>query len=353
MNLVLNLTEQCNLRCSYCYYNELQENRFCSMNLNILERAIALGFQRSMEKGNKFLNITFFGGEPLLKKDLILKGIELAKQYKPENMKLQFAVNTNGTLINSFWLDLFKKENFFLYLSLDGPAEIHNQQRYTIRKKGSFSLIEPHLKTLSQLNTTVLRVITHDHIQGLSDSIKWIVQQGFHKLTTAVDFDGKWTAENFEELRKEYEKMADYWVSLKKKKHPLYLGTIQDKIRLEIENTSYKKKTCSILEGITAVSSNGNLFPCTRFVSSKPDALYKIGSVFTGIDESKTNEIKSFLKTDKETCKDCELKKRCVGNECGCITFSTTKTLTKVSAEVCTHERMLAEICDRAAMQLI
>jgi len=95
------------------------------------------------------------------------------------------------------------------------------------------------------------------------------------------------------------------------------------------------------------------LFPCTRFVSSKPDALYKIGTVYTGIDESKTQEIKSFLKSDKETCKECELKSRCVGNECGCITFSTTNTLSKVSPEVCTHERMLALICDEAAMQLI
>jgi uncharacterized protein len=42
-----------------------------------------------------------------------------------------------------------------------------------------------------------------------------------------------------------------------------------------------------------------------------------------------------------------------VGNECGCITFSTTNTLSKVSPEVCTHERMLALICDEAAMQLI
>lgn len=353
MNLVLNLTEQCNLRCSYCYYNHLQEERFCSMNLNILERAIAYGFQRSLELGDSFLNITFFGGEPLLKKDLILKGVDIAKKYKPEKMKLQFAVNTNGTLINSFWLDFFKKENFYLYLSLDGPAEIHDKQRYTIRKHGTFALIEPHLKTIRQLNTTILRVITHDHIQGLRDSIEWIVNQGFTKVTTAVDFDGKWTSDHFNELKKEYEKIASYWVSLKKKKHPLYLGTIQDKIRLELESTSYKKKTCSILERIVAVSANGTLFPCTRFVSSKPDALYKIGTVYTGIDESKTQEIKSFLKSDKETCKECELKSRCVGNECGCITFSTTNTLSKVSPEVCTHERMLALICDEAAMQLI
>ena len=70
-------------------------------------------------------------------------------------------------MINSFWLDYFKKENFYLYLSLDGPAEIHDKQRYTIRKHGTFALIEPHLKTIRQLNTTILRVITHDHIQGL------------------------------------------------------------------------------------------------------------------------------------------------------------------------------------------
>ncbi|NLB64677.1 MAG: radical SAM protein [Fibrobacter sp.] len=353
MNLVLNLTEQCNLRCSYCYYNESQAARFYSMTPDILERAIAFGFHYAMELGQQFLNITFFGGEPLLKKSLILQGIELAKQYKPENMRLQFAVNTNGTLLNAFWLDLFKRENFYIYLSLDGPAEIHNQQRYTLRHKGSFPLIEPYLKTLSQLNTTILRIITHKHIHGLSDSLKWMAQQGFNKISTAVDFNGQWTPENFAELHREYAQIADYWVALKKQNSPIYLGTIQDKIRLEAEGSSYKKITCSILQNIVAVSAQGGLFPCTRFVSSQPDALYQIGDVFTGIDNSKTGEIQAFLNSDKASCQDCELKRRCVGNECGCITFSTTQTLSQVSPEVCTHERMLAAICDAAALQLL
>ena len=83
MNLVLNLTEQCNLRCSYCYYNHLQEERFCSMDLNILERAIAYGFQRSLELGDSFLNITFLA-ENLFLKELILKGVEIAKNTNPK-----------------------------------------------------------------------------------------------------------------------------------------------------------------------------------------------------------------------------------------------------------------------------
>lgn len=323
------------------------------MDLGTLERAIAFGFQRSLELGDQYLNITFFGGEPLLKKNLILKGIEIAKHYQPQNMKLQFAINTNGTLINNFWLDLFEKENICLYLSLDGPASIHDQQRHTLRGQGSFSLIEPHLKALSKLNTTVLRIVTPKHISGLSDSIEWMVKQGFSKITTAVDFNGCWTSEQMEELKREYQKMARYWLKLKQQKHSLYLGSIEDKILLELQGLSYKKRACAILDRIVAVSANGNLFPCTRFVSCKPNALYKIGDVFSGIDESQTQEIKRFLITDKETCKDCELKRRCVGNECGCITFSTTNTLSKVSPEVCAHERMLAEVCDDIAVQLL
>ena len=353
MNLVLNLTEQCNLRCSYCYYAETQPERLFSMSEDTLERAIALGWQRSLDLGQRFLNITFFGGEPLLCKERILLGMELARHYQPKDTKLRFAVNTNGTLLDEFWLNLFAKENFRVFLSLDGPREVHDAQRSGADGTGSFDRIAPWIPRLTCLDTVVIRVITKHHLNDIASSVKWIHEQGFSKITTAVDFDGKWTGDAMDALAREYRTLAAFWVQRKKASDPFYLGVLQDKMRLELENMSYKKKTCHILEGALAVSAKGDLFPCTRFVSCAPNAPYRLGSVFTGVDESTTEEIRHHLTHDKECCGDCALKTRCIAHECACISFYTTGGLSDVSAEVCAHERMLAEICDAAALELM
>ena len=48
MNLVLCLTEQCNLRCSYCYYKDTQSARHNVMDDETLEQAIRVGLERSL-----------------------------------------------------------------------------------------------------------------------------------------------------------------------------------------------------------------------------------------------------------------------------------------------------------------
>ena len=79
MNLVLCLTEQCNLRCTYCYYKETQADRKTVMDDATLEQAIRIGLERTIFFKQQYLNITFFGGEPLLRRDAIYKGVEFAK----------------------------------------------------------------------------------------------------------------------------------------------------------------------------------------------------------------------------------------------------------------------------------
>jgi len=63
MNYTLHLTEKCNLRCKYCY-----EEKGCK---ELSFEDIKNIFDLAIKNNDKKPNITFFGGEPLLKKDLI------------------------------------------------------------------------------------------------------------------------------------------------------------------------------------------------------------------------------------------------------------------------------------------
>ncbi|WP_458449540.1 radical SAM protein [Fibrobacter sp.] len=370
MNLVLSLTERCNLRCTYCYYKVSHEARSLVMSNDIMEAAIRLAFERTISLNQRFLNITFFGGEPLLCMDSIRRGVELAKGLVHERFgeevllgpstsnttspkfRLRFAVNTNATLLNEDIIEYLKREKFRIYLSLDGPESHHNICRRQVGGAGSFKLIEPHIPVLTKLDTVVLSVVTRDNMRSLSDAVRWIQAQGFRNMTAAVDFDGKWTGEEFDVLAAEYEKLAEFWLELKRKKVLFYLGTIQDKLKFRLTGQRHRTSSCQVAEGIVACAANGNLFPCTRFITSKPDAPYILGNVFDDPAQiwngAVARDILDFFSRDKEDCKGCAIRFRCHAHECACTSFYSTGNIHGVSPEVCTHERMLAAICDDA-----
>ncbi len=357
MNLVLSLTEQCNLRCTYCYYNVSHVERELVMSNEVLEKSISLALDRTIELNQDFFNITFFGGEPLLRFDSIRKGVKIAKALVKERrselakyFNLHFVINTNGTLLNDKIVAFLKREKFKIYLSLDGPERSHNIARRQQNGKGSFRLILPHIQTLVDLDATVLSVVTPAHVKRLAKSVEWIFKQGFRQMTTAVDFDGNWTTEDFDKLSQEYQKMALFWIKNMQQGNNIYLGTIYDKIF--IESTGFRKRglTCHILKGGISVSTNGNVFPCTRFISSKENAKYKLGNVLNSKPRIFTNavakNIYTFLDRDKHQCKSCPIRYRCIAHECACTAFYTTGTIEGISPEVCIHEKILAAICD-------
>ncbi|PZW70683.1 radical SAM protein [Fibrobacter sp. UWR1] len=361
MNLVLCLTEQCNLRCSYCYYKDSQSDRATVMDDSTMEAAIRLCLERTLFFKQQYMNITFFGGEPLLRKEAIYKGVDLAKAMVAEAMDrgaasedfvLRFAINTNGTLLDEKMLDYCEKERFRMYISVDGPAYQHNISRRTVGDAGSFESMYKHLPRLSKMNTVALCTVTREHVPHLAEAVKWIHQQGFNNMTTSIDFDGKWTGEDFDKLALEYQKMAMYWQECRKAGNKFFLGTIQDKIKLRLQDLRFRQYSCHVYNGAMGVSTNGNIFPCTRFITSKENAPYVQGNVFTGFDEAECNKIRDFLDYDKQECEGCAIKHRCVAHECACTSFYTTGTIEGVSAEVCTHERMLTEICDEIVCKI-
>ena len=370
MNLVLSLTERCNLRCTYCYYKVSHEARSLVMSDEIMEAAIRLAFERTIALRQNFLNITFFGGEPLLCMDSIRRGVDYAKslvvgrfgdafvvgvsaaEKSSTKFRLRFAVNTNGTLLDDSIIEFMKRERFRVYLSLDGPEAHHNICRRQVDGTGSFKLIEPHIPALRKLDTVVLSVVTRDNMRSLSDAVRWIQAQGLRNMTAAVDFDGKWTGEEFDVLAREYTELAKLWLEFKRNKIPFYLGTIQDKLKFRLTGQRHRTSTCHVVEGIVACAANGNLFPCTRFISSKPDAPYIMGNVYDepakifGGDVAR--DVRDFFDRDKEDCEGCAIRFRCHAHECACTSFYSTGSIHGVSPEVCTHERLLAAICEDA-----
>ncbi|MFC9498436.1 radical SAM protein [Streptomyces sp. NPDC056982] len=154
LHLILLPTEQCNFRCTYCYED---------FEIGRMGRETVLGVKHLLSRRLptlERLNISWFGGEPLLAKGLV-EEISTHIVEAAENSDLQYLADmtTNGYLLDIPSAEQLCSLGVRLYqISLDGPSEMHDRTRVRANGKGSFDRIWSNLVALrdSDLPVSVL-----------------------------------------------------------------------------------------------------------------------------------------------------------------------------------------------------
>lgn len=147
--MILQVTQNCNLRCEYCTYSGNNSNRVHSNKVMSENTAIkAVDFLMGHSGMSTKVNIGFYGGEPLLAFPLMKKVVAYVEKQFP-NKKVNYVITTNGTLLTEEVADYLVEKNFMVTLSLDGDREMHNRHRRFQNGKESFDVIEQNLKKLS------------------------------------------------------------------------------------------------------------------------------------------------------------------------------------------------------------
>ena len=152
-SIVLNVTNNCNMRCRYCPYidnnNRPDRRPKVKMDTDVALTAIDFFFRHNKRVQDRDLIISFFGGEPLLNFDLIRSSVEYAKLHKERhNRRIKFTITTNGTMLNSRVIEYLSKERISLRISIDGPEEVHNANRLYKNEHGSFSSILKNMENM-------------------------------------------------------------------------------------------------------------------------------------------------------------------------------------------------------------
>ncbi|MCW7999992.1 Cys-rich peptide radical SAM maturase CcpM, partial [Clostridium sp. cpc1] len=149
--MVLQVTQNCNLRCEYCVYSGGYDNRVHNksrMDIGIAKKGIDFLVKHSSDCEE--LKLGFYGGEPLLEFELIKQCVKYA-EVAAEGKKIKYYTTTNGTLISDEVIDFFYNNNFTVTISLDGPSHIHNRSRhFAYSDKGSFDNIMENLSNIKK-----------------------------------------------------------------------------------------------------------------------------------------------------------------------------------------------------------
>ena len=172
-DLILQVTQQCNLRCRYCSYSGLYNNRTHSserMDFTLAKKAIDFYIERSREAEK--LCLSFYGGEPLLEYSLIQKCVFYILEKKGEQ-PITFVITTNGTLLTKEKFEFFVKNKFSIMVSLDGEKESHDVNRRFVSGTGSFDIIMENLEQLKKYNETYYREnVTFNCVISASTDLK-------------------------------------------------------------------------------------------------------------------------------------------------------------------------------------
>ncbi len=153
--IILELTARCNHRCGYCSFSgkyplkRKHEER--DMTFEIAKKAVDYFLARSRNESGDGKNgaITYYGGEPLLRFDLIKGVVELTKK-KGVFKKYRFSLTTNGTLLSNEIIDYFVRNEISILISLDGPKKYHDRYRVFGNGQGTFDAIINNLKRIKR-----------------------------------------------------------------------------------------------------------------------------------------------------------------------------------------------------------
>lgn len=156
-------SDSCNLRCSYCFYHNIAQNRSRPnrgmMSIGTFE-TIA---KKALACAQKMCTFSFQGGEPALAGlDFYRQALACIRDCNTRRIPVSVTFQTNGTLITQEWADFLAAERILTGVSLDGPAEFHNRYRTDTRHKASYAAVLRGIDCLKRSGAqfNILSVVT-------------------------------------------------------------------------------------------------------------------------------------------------------------------------------------------------
>jgi len=190
-NLAVILTYKCQMDCVYCF---MDRNR-PDMLEDVLFKSIDLLFTSPYEE----IELQFFGGEPLLRWNLIKKAINYSqrKAYTKEK-KIKYLITTNGLLLDKTKLNFLKKYKTTIMFSIDGDKNTQLENRPFISPAGFFwARIINNLSQLieSKINYFVNIVFLPKDVKKIKQNVNYLINKKVRNIQLSYAMGIYWPEE--------------------------------------------------------------------------------------------------------------------------------------------------------------
>jgi sulfatase maturation enzyme AslB (radical SAM superfamily) len=212
-NIAVLLTRKCQLNCAYCRI----DRNYPDMSWEILRKSIDLLFTSAGDN----LELQFFGGEPLLRFDLVKKGISYCKKKELQTgKKITYLLTTNGLLLDDKKIKYFKKNKAVILLSLDGKKMQHIKNRpMASGKDRAFGKIVHNFEKIIENKADYFIEMTFvpENISKLTENIKYMISLGVKNIQLAYAVGERWSRSHVRQYTEQLKKI-DKMVNKENKK---------------------------------------------------------------------------------------------------------------------------------------
>jgi uncharacterized protein len=301
----LHITNQCNLRCDYCY---LVKDK-TKMDLPVGKRAVEVSFDTARAYNFKQVKLKYAGGEPTLNFPLLVEiqsyAQVLSGQYE---IPLDGVVLTNAVSCDTEMISQMRELKLRASVSLDGIGKYHDQ----LRGRGTFKKVKNTIKQLVSANIpiSITLTISNRNLAGVPEAIDYLLE---NRIPFALNFfrendcssgfsDLRFKAEDvIPVMRKAYEVIE--------RKLPEYslLGSLLDRVRLD----RYHQKPCGVGENYMVVNPRGEVSACHMLMNEIITDIWQEDSF--GVLLQNTGSIFNCTVDEKQDCAQCQWRYRCAG----------------------------------------
>lgn len=174
LRIMLILTRKCNCKCIYCYEDQ-QNAQFDDLQdvEDILRFIETTMYSRRLSK----LKVIFYGGEPLLKKELITC---ISQQlYDKLSTRFRFTIISNGTLLDEKHIALWASLGLeAVKVTIDGNRNSHNQRRPYRDGGGTYQDIMDNLSIISRYVNIILNIVIDSSVHGIGELVDELFRRG-------------------------------------------------------------------------------------------------------------------------------------------------------------------------------
>lgn len=267
-SLYLLVAGDCNLSCSYCYADGGGYGRpIHAMTSDTLETAL-----RKLLPRNGRLTISFFGGEPMMNFELIRHAVTFGAQLgKERNTGIKFALTTNGTLLNAEQVDFLRRHFSHVAVSLDGGRSITNHGRKFKNGDGDvYGRVVANISLLKQAGIPyALRGTIPEERAGETEAaVRHVATLGaagwrVEPASGAIP----WRRDNWRMFIEGMSRLqTESCEALLAGKPMAMAGELYKAAAYRLRGRR-QQYPCPAGQGMLAVSTEGNVYPCHRFVA--------------------------------------------------------------------------------------
>lgn len=366
-SITIIVTEQCNLRCSYCYQHNKNSTKLTEeTGYKIIDFLFEQDLKNSylINEHNAYgIILDFIGGEPLLEIELIDK---IVHYFRWKAIKLNhrwaihhvISISTNGILYNTPAVQNFvakNKDKLSLTITIDGNKELHDSCRKFPDGKPSYDIVKESVltnNTIAHSKTSKL-TIAPANVRFLSNAIQNLKKElNFDGIYANCVYEEGWDNNHATILYNELKKISD-WMIYDNMQENFYCSLFDETIGKQLSSKE-NNNWCGGTGEMLSFTPDGNIQPCLRYThfnlnDKQPEM--RLGNLIDGLLNT-TETINNYNKLEQITrrsqstdeCYNCPIASGC--SWCSAYNYEIYGTPNKRTTFICPmHKaRVLANI---------